>query len=269
MKDIFNPKRFGNYFLYDLRNAWQNFGLSAILLGLLPVMVFGIQLFFRTIIDVTTLSGDSTAMTGINIVLTSIAFSCWAIIMALVFPEKTYGYLTDKRAGTHFLLLPASSFEKTLSMILITGIIVPVVSGSIFFFSDKLLCLIPSHGSSLTAIISESMTQSGLDINFGPFIGICALSCFCNMMLFTLGSIFFKKGKAAKTLIAYIIISIVAAKILGIPTSKDMMESAMSLGFGNIHDFMDYLTTTSFISNGIMTVLLIAGIFFRIKTLKH
>ena len=39
MNNIFDIKRFGQYFLYDLRRAWNNYGLSLLLMGLIPIIL--------------------------------------------------------------------------------------------------------------------------------------------------------------------------------------------------------------------------------------
>ena len=40
MNNIFDIKRFGQYFLYDLRRAWNNYGLSLLLMGLIPIILY-------------------------------------------------------------------------------------------------------------------------------------------------------------------------------------------------------------------------------------
>ena len=40
MNNIFDFKRFGNYFLYDLRNAKNNYAISLLLCGTMPILGF-------------------------------------------------------------------------------------------------------------------------------------------------------------------------------------------------------------------------------------
>ena len=49
MNNIFNIKRFCNYFLYDLRNAKNNYGLSLLILGVMPVVLYIIVQLFSLI----------------------------------------------------------------------------------------------------------------------------------------------------------------------------------------------------------------------------
>lgn len=270
MKDIFNFKRFGAYFVYDLRNAWKSSGLSAIVIGLLPLLFYGFQTLVSSF--VLSVSADPISQQALNLGFASIAFFCWFFLIMLVFPARTYGFVTDRKAGSLFLLLPASHFEKVLSMILIAGIIVPVLSGAIFVGCESLLCLIPSHGPGLLASYSNLMKETGVQMDFSPFIGVCILSFFANMLLFTLGSIYFKKSKAAKTLLVSMAISVVSYKIFGTyyddplqiattASSEDILNQASSL--------LNSSVAGTYIYNCVLSVLLIVGIFFRIKTLKH
>ena len=49
MNNIFDIKRFGNYFLYDLRNAKNNYGLSLLILGTLSISTFVIYELFSLV----------------------------------------------------------------------------------------------------------------------------------------------------------------------------------------------------------------------------
>ena len=49
MNNVFDFKRFGNYFLYDLRRAKNNYAISLLVIGLLPVALYIITQFFSLI----------------------------------------------------------------------------------------------------------------------------------------------------------------------------------------------------------------------------
>ena len=40
MSDTFNIKRFWNYLCADLRNAWNNYGISLLLVAFMPLISF-------------------------------------------------------------------------------------------------------------------------------------------------------------------------------------------------------------------------------------
>ena len=49
MNNVFDFQRFGNYFLYDLRRAKNNYAISLLVIGLLPVALYLITQFFSLI----------------------------------------------------------------------------------------------------------------------------------------------------------------------------------------------------------------------------
>lgn len=40
MSEVFNIKRFWNYFVTDTRNAWNNYGISLLLVAFMPLISF-------------------------------------------------------------------------------------------------------------------------------------------------------------------------------------------------------------------------------------
>ena len=49
MNNIFDIKRFCQYFLYDLRRAWNNYGLSLLLMGLIPIILYVVYQFISLV----------------------------------------------------------------------------------------------------------------------------------------------------------------------------------------------------------------------------
>ena len=119
MNNIFDIKRFGQYFLYDLRRAWNNYGLSLLLMGLIPIILYVVyQLISLVSGRGTGLVPDPMKFVGLFAVL------CVVLLGA---GTKLYGFVTEKRAGSDFVMLPASTTEKWLSLALMVCIVLPVV----------------------------------------------------------------------------------------------------------------------------------------------
>ena len=137
MNKIFSFDRFWKYFKYDLVNAKSNFGLSALILGFLPLMAFIIGNLL-SIIFTGEWAGWSFG-TGIGIMAMCASFAISAIIAGV----KLYGHLTDRKAGSNWILIPASTFEKFLSMVLIVFLVVPVCLAAMLLASDFILRLFP------------------------------------------------------------------------------------------------------------------------------
>lgn len=274
MNNIFDIKRFGNYLVYDLRRAQSNYLISGLILGLLPVICFVVPQIFSFMFV-----GHATENFGRGYALTAAVAAMVALVFT--FPVKMYGEVTEKRYGSNWLMIPASTFEKVLSMVLMTCIVAPVVIGAVFLASDGLLslCFGKFYGSSIISTISSasrtmvSTTDGVIDFSLTGF-GLS--NVWGSMLAFTLGAVFFKKSKAAKTFLAIL----VAGSILGSVTSGLMISNIM--GFksfveaisnqGSIEgaaQLFSYFKAFAIVCDVLEFVLLTVGLYFRIKTLKH
>ena len=138
MNNVFSAKRFGKYFSYDLKHCIDTFGLSLLILGLMPMITF----LFASIISFIV-SGDWIPDNTVNRIVAAVIA---VFIATIMFPVKAYGEITDKKAGSNFLMVPASTFEKWLSGSLMTLVIVPVALVLLLLGVDLLLgALLPSH----------------------------------------------------------------------------------------------------------------------------
>ena len=267
MNNVFDIKRFGQYFLYDLRNAKNNFGLSLLILGTLPVTLFIVYELVSLIFG-----------TGINELEMSVKwvqFTLAGTIAMLAAGTKIYGTLTEKRAGSNFLMLPASTFEKWLSMCLIVCIALPAVLFVLQFASDALMSfLFPnSYGERLYALaplqeIEAAMDEVGVHVNLPAiiFLNWCE-----TVLIFTLGAVCFKKSKIAKTFLCLIALSFlfstIGMVILG--------QSGGNFYFNWFDHFNDPATAVSSlnwvlsVSFAVVICGLLGGLYYRLRTLKH
>ena len=173
-------------------------------------------------------------------------FGVMMATLCIVTPSRCYGSVTELRAGRFFLLLPASVWEKSLSMILICAVVIPVAACAVYFGLDELLCLIdPSCGTPLLKLMGEEIW------------GITSVIPYS--LAFLLGAIFFKKSKMAKTigciLLFYIVCGILAGSFLG----------SIDLNAINTTTFTADLSWFS----GAITIVLMGMIFWRVRTLQH
>ncbi|MCQ2168004.1 MAG: hypothetical protein MJY69_04980 [Bacteroidales bacterium] len=270
MDNIFNIKRFWHYLLYDLRNARNRYWLSSLILGLIPVSMYVIYELMSVVI-----AGEWMPY---NPVSQWAAFGISFVTVVLNFPVKVYGKLTEKKTGSDWLMIPASAFEKWLSMILIVCIVMPVCIGLMLFGSDAILsAAIPNYGKSLLTYFKDvnrmiSDSSNGiLSINLHPvlFLNWCE-----NILIFTLGAIYFKRSKAAKTILAYFALSMILTPVMMMVVGSDHISSEDIEWMLNGNT----LTVETFISkvNAAVSIIyililggLLGGIFARIKTLKH
>lgn len=270
MNKTFSPSRFGKYFLHDLVTAKNRFLISGLILGFMPVIVFAINTLINRLV-----TGNWVTYNHLG---NQVLSCCIAIFVAgMVFPTKMYGDLTERRAGSAWLLMPASSFEKWLSMILICLLVVPVLLGALLLGSDAALSAIfpQNYGRSLVYwlfnVNSLLSDRSGLEIEFN--IPLIIFYEWTGAILpFLLGAIFFKKSKVAKTFLSLMLLGFVFSTLSMLLIGNvnidmnDMQMAAQSAGLKRLIDKLNLLMNA--FSLGYIAVLL-GLIFLRIKTLKQ
>ncbi len=291
--DIFNFRRFGKYFTTDFRTCCANYGLSLLTISMLvPIVLYVIIVTINQIMHNT--------WDGPDIGLRVFAFAVAMICMVVTMPVKCYGKITEKQYGSFWLTLPASRLEKFISMILMTCIIVPVSGALLYFGLDALICAFDhTCGQNLFAggmellqkmgeakdvtlnLIDESITiedatlaQELIRQMNNPWMYIDEIFCFT--LPFLLGAVFFRNGKTVKTFIALFAISTVTGMICSPIMTNWVMEM-----FNNLNEDPDAilqmfnnklfknLVLIDTVTDTVTNLALMAGIWFRIKTLKH
>ena len=292
--DIFDFRRFGKYFASDIRTCSANYGLSLLALTILaPIATELITAGFSLLLDLTW----QGAWLGLRVGVFAIAMLCLVVTM----PVKCYGKLTDKQYGAFWLMLPASRLEKFVSMLLICCIIAPALGLGIYIGIDTLICAIDhTCGQSMIAgaidlidkMTTFKMNMGGVEVDV-PKESIMALEngskfirqvtnpwlyideLLCMSLPFLLGAICFKKGKTVNTFLAMAAFSM-ALSMLVTPLMMAMLskfamaaseEEAMMMMFES--GFYNNLIWFDIISDTLLYGGIIAGIWFRIKTLKH
>ncbi|MBQ6710586.1 MAG: hypothetical protein IJN26_07820 [Bacteroidales bacterium] len=291
--DIFNFRRFGKYFTTDFKTCWANYGLSLLTISLLSPLV--LYVIIVTINQIMHNTWD-----GPDIGLRVFAFAVAMICMVVTMPVKCYGKITEKQYGSFWLTLPASRLEKFISMILMTCIIVPVSGALLYLGLDALICAFDhTCGQNLFAggtellqrmgeakdvtlnLIDESITiedatlaQEIVRQMNNPWMYIDEIFCFT--LPFLLGAVFFRNGKTVKTFIALFAISTVTGMICSPIMTNWVMEM-----FNNLNEDPDAilqmfnnklfknLVLIDTVTDTVTNLALMAGIWFRIKTLKH
>ena len=292
--DIFDFRRFGKYFASDIRTCAANYGLSLLALTILaPIATELITAGFSLLLDLTW----QGAWLGLRVGVFAIAMLCLVVTM----PVKCYGKLTDKQYGAFWLMLPASRLEKFVSMLLICCIIAPALGLGIYIGIDTLICAIDhTCGQSMIAgaidlidkMTTFKMNMGGVEVDV-PKESIMALEngskffrqvtnpwlyideLLCVSLPFLLGAICFKKGKTVNTFLAMaafsMALSMLLTPLMMAMVSKFAMaaseENAVMMMFES--GFYNNLIWIDIVSDTLLYGGIIAGIWFRIKTLKH
>ena len=265
MNNIFDFKRFGNYFLYDLRNAKNNYALSLLICGTLPIIVFAFAQLLSLIFQQRFMTLEMIP----KFMQLGIAYT----IVLLGAGTKIYGNLTEKRAGSNFLMIPASTFEKWLSMVIIVCIVLPAALICLQLASDALMRLLfPNHyGDRVLKLdflqgMKDGMAENGLNIKLELILFLDWVS---SILTFVLGALCFKKSKVGKTILCLFAFSTILSTIAMIFFGHNGPD------FIGFFDDMDPIKAASIINwflNINFTVIiggLLAGIYYRLRTLKH
>lgn len=261
MENFFSFNRFAKYFAYDLRNARNAYGMTLLVLGLLPVIMF---LFFKVVSWIFLIGGRDVDLTG---VARAMAVCIAYIVVMLGSPAAIFGKVTDRRYGSSYLLVPASTFEKWLSMMLILCILVPVVLCALLFACDTLLCwFFPnSYGQPVYRLISvnpfnvpivEDFDIMSINVAY-PFI----VSWISSVLFMALGALVFKRAKVAKTFFVSTMLGIITSVLLINTDLISMMADAGAQTVGYVN------TLINVYSWGLIVILAVA-IYFRLRTIK-
>lgn len=278
---------FGRYFRSDLSAAISNFGISLLVFS---TMAATTELFNG--LFTLMLSGKWQGMiAGLRIPL----FFIFGIIMLLSSPAKLYGHLTDRKEGTAFIMLPVSGFNKFLSMVLITCIIVPLFFGVVYLSLDALVCLLdPTAGESLFSMIllSFHIDFNEFFANTSPILNFKAImspwlyldDLVQTSLLFLLGALIFKKSKVGKTLGCLILIALSLQMITTPIMSLAMFDKIHMLSEMENVDFNGEFFNTTFpllswmlrhlvlldtIQDTLVNCLLLFLVWLRLKKMKH
>ncbi len=273
--EVFNGKRFFTYFKYDLMQTLRIHVKAAILIGFAGVIYYLLGIGFNAIVGLVRDSHGVWQAPGFRdriviFVIASIALELYQI--------RTYGYITNRRKGSAWLMIPASAFEKWFSMILMTLVVIPVAFIVTYAGTDALLSIVdPTYGKMLLgsaievvdqfqtnlALANEEYTTTwSLGFMVVPYlVGFC-----CNFLYFLCCGVTFKRHKLLYAFLVLFGISIVGSMIstwLGLQSTVELDD------FAEAEQFIRHMINVITVYTGIFAILLAGGIFYRIKTLKH
>ena len=275
VNETFDSKRFGRYFRYDISQFWHNNGKAALLLGFLSVITYLLWVG-GSLVFTGTWSAPSVAF---RLLFFSLGF--FALVL---YQTRTYGYLTEKRAGQSWLMLPASTLEKFISMMIITILVIPCAYVVSYLALDSLIGLLdPTAGGLILTSANEVMdgigkglsaaSEEGFQINLMVFILPLVLQFILNLLYFLLCGITFKKWKILGGIGVILGFQMVFTPIMSTFVFKYWTPILESQSFGEdpiqtvafVNNMVNYATIT----NAVVLVALAVAIYYRLKTLKH
>lgn len=269
MSNIFETGRFLKYMKWDLRNAYNYFGLSLIIIGACPLIAFVFAEFFGLVF-----SGNAVTFPDFAKFL---VFFFAVAVSVMLLPAKAYGRVTEKRFGSDWIMVPSSPFEKTLSMILIMCVLMPLCLVICLSFWDISLSLVarPLYGSSMVSVISDRFDLGDaipgkviFNLSFLYVLSVCE-----NALIFTLGAVCFKKSKVAKTfLICFLASSVLSSIISVIAINAPSVFSGLNLSISNFVELDEFISHFSLLFYSVSALFVFGlsfAIYCRVRTIKH
>ena len=273
MNETFNFKRFWTYFKYDVKQMWRNHSKAVILMG------GSIAIFYVTWALIALVFAQQWSTPDLP---ARIAVFVFAFMVLEFYQTRTYGYITDKKKGSAWLMVPASRAEKFVSMLLVTLIVLPAIFFIVFFGIDGILSLCdPTYGKALITgftgklfemIDTLAMLAGESPIEFTPanMAFPMIVGYFCNFLYFLLCGVCFKKNKIAASI----------AILFGLSILLSMISGLAVLHYGPMLDSMDFdeIQIAQWTANAmnwmvaiicVVTVGLGWGVWRRVKTLQH
>lgn len=274
MSETFNFTRFSKYFRFDLANIWRRHGKTALLLGGASIILYFVWAIFGLIFTFEWCSAPTIARV-VGFVIVLIAFEFFMIFL--------YGHVTDRKAGPDYILLPASTLEKYISLILNAVIIIPLLFVGMYLACDALICLIDSNcgvplvSGAITSLqkaydgvllFNEALAQEQIPVHYsimGMLLPMISQVLF-NMLFYIFCGILFKRLKLLWTLLTSWGFGMIVSMGFGLimPLFIDMFdteEGALRLASG----MMDWSTVFNFL----LAAGLAVAIFLRLKKMTH
>ncbi|MBQ7194920.1 MAG: hypothetical protein IJS07_04740 [Bacteroidales bacterium] len=273
MNETFNFKRFWTYFKYDIRQMWRGHSKAVVLMGGSVAILYVVWALFALVFNQQWATPPFPA----RIVTFILAF------MVLEFYQtRTYGYLTEKKAGSAWLMVPASRAEKFVSMMLVSLIVLPVIFFVAFFGIDAILSLVdPTYGKALIGgfmgklfeminLMSSLGAESPIEFTPANLAFPMAVGYFCNFLYFILCGVCFKKNKIVGSIAILFGVSVLLSIVSGLsvihyaPMLENMDIDEMQLAQWSAN-FLNWMVAIECV----LTVGLGWGVWRRVKTLQH
>ncbi len=274
--EVFNGARFGAYFKYDFRQMWRNHVKASIGIGLSGLILYMLAVLMNLILHGTWQAPSLPA----RMVIFVLAFAALEL-----YQTRTYGYLTDPRKGSAWLLLPSSGFEKWLSMLIMTLIVIPLFFLAAALGVDGLLSIAdPTYGQPLVTSFTEALSQLQNSLveanatyettwNTGVMAGPAIAGFVVNFLFFLYCGIRFKRFKILSAFGILFLFGIATTFLFsGFITSGHLMsmetvmeDADLATAEALIRRFIHWMT----LAYWGLAALLAFLIYRRIKTLKH
>ena len=269
MNEIFDIKRLGRLIKYEATNYIPNFFKSLLIFASVIAAVW----IFSLTVDFNVCPHSRAGLVNALFVL--------AIVLS---PFIVYKDMNDRKKGYIYAMIPASTLEKLLSMIVLCVVIVPLLAYAVLTATDLLLWLLSKAGigpflhmefyNPFTAV--KLVDDEYLLPHIYPVFD--SIIYFVNLIAYTIMfNTIFRKNKVLKTILFNIAMSfafvILTAVIVNITTPEfweDMFEGLVEWLDGKTDvELFGYVMTTVRCLTILMSMAFLSITYFRIKKVNY
>ncbi|MBR1575764.1 MAG: hypothetical protein IJ654_04865 [Bacteroidales bacterium] len=266
MQDTFDFNRFGKYFVYDLTHSYSRYGLSLLIFGLLPVLIYLAWVLSALIFGHSAPQSVPffRALSFLIIFAVSISFGA-----------RVYGMMTERKSATDWISLPASALEKTVSLLLVTCVVLPVLLLALLALSNAFVSLFIAGFGPVLPFSEDWMESRGL-LDLGDFAAVNGglffwLNWVGTVLTFTLGALCFKRNKIGLTFLVLVGVFFLLSGLAALFFHVTEFDGEMFRRF--LSDFDEtraqtWINVTLNLFYAVAIGGLVAGLWGRIKTLK-
>ena len=269
MNETFDIKRLGRLIKYEVINYIPNFFKSLLIFASVIAAVW----IFSLTVDFNVCPHSRAGLVNALFVL--------AIVLS---PFIVYKDMNDRKKGYIYAMIPASTLEKLLSMIVLCVVIVPLLAYAVLAATDLLLWLLSKVGigpflhmefyNPFTAV--KLVDDEYLLPHIYPVFD--SIIYFVNLIAYTIMfNTIFRKNKVLKTILfnmamsfAFVILTAVVVNITTPEFWEDMFEGLVEWLDGKTDvELFGYVMTTVRCLTILMSMAFLSITYFRIKKVNY
>ena len=269
MNETFDIKRLGRLIKYEVINYIPNFFKSLLIFASVIAAVW----IFSLTVDFNVCPHSRAGLVNALFVL--------AIVLS---PFIVYKDMNDRKKGYIYAMIPASTLEKLLSMIVLCVVIVPLLAYAVLTATDLLLWLLSKVGigpflhmefyNPFTAV--KLVDDEYLLPHIYPVFD--SIIYFVNLIAYTIMfNTIFRKNKVLKTILfnmamsfAFVILTAVVVNITTPEFWEDMFEGLVEWLDGKTDvELFGYVMTTVRCLTILMSMAFLSITYFRIKKVNY
>lgn len=269
MNEVFDIKRLGRLIKYEAINYIPNFFKSLLIFASVIAAVW----IFSLTVDFNACPHSRAGLVNVLFVL--------AIVLS---PFIVYKDMNDRKKGYIYAMIPASTLEKLLSMIVLCVVIVPLLAYAVLTATDLLLWLLSKAGigpflhmefyNPFTAV--KLVDDEYLLPHIYPVFD--SIIYFVNLIAYTIMfNTIFRKNKVLKTILfnmamsfAFVILTAVVVNVTTPEFWEDMFEGLVEwLDEKTDVELFGYMITTVRCLTILMSMAFLSITYFRIKKVNY